>query len=122
VVRDWERGRPLWFGGQDRSEASRDAWFAGRGPTRCRRIRRAVMAMGNAVRNSTLQAGHAPPAGIGYAQFPSRTHLGTAMDEGRQPAYQRLSGKDRRFITGQKDHRRSRRENLTTTGRAALNL
>jgi transposase len=28
VVSDLERGRPLWFGGRDRSEASLDEFFA----------------------------------------------------------------------------------------------
>jgi len=35
VVSDWERGRPIWFGGQDRSEASLDEFFAWLGPGNC---------------------------------------------------------------------------------------
>ena len=32
VVSDLERGRPIWFGGKDRSEASLDEFFAWLGP------------------------------------------------------------------------------------------
>ena len=48
VVSDLERGRPIWFGGKDRSEASLDEFFAWRGPKKCRQIRVAVMDMGKA--------------------------------------------------------------------------
>ena len=44
------------------------------------------------------------------------------MDEVRQREYSRLSGKDRRFIKGQRYNLLSRRENLTTEGREALRL
>src|SRR6476469_8607516 len=55
VVSDLERGRPIWFGGKDRSEASLDEFYAWLGPKRCRKIRRAVMAMWKAFRKSTLK-------------------------------------------------------------------
>jgi transposase len=45
VVSDLERGRPIWFGGKDRSEASLDEFFAWLGPKKCREIRLAVMDM-----------------------------------------------------------------------------
>ena len=44
VVSDLERGRPIWFGGKDRSEASLDEFYAWLGPKKCRKIRLAVMA------------------------------------------------------------------------------
>ena len=50
VVSDLERGRPIWFGGKDRSEASLDEFFAGLGPRKCRKIRVAVMDMWKAFR------------------------------------------------------------------------
>jgi transposase len=122
VVSDLERGRPIWFGGKDRSEASLDEFFAWLGPKKCRRIRLAVLDMWKAFRNSTLKEGHAPQARIVYDKFHILTHLGKAMDEVRKQEYKRLSGKNRRFIKGQKYNLLSRRENLATKGRDALNL
>ena len=84
MVSDLVRGRPIWFGGQDRSEASLDEFFAGLGPRKCRKIRVAVMDMGKAFRNSTLKEGHAPQARIIYDKFHVMSHLGKAMDEVRQ--------------------------------------
>jgi transposase len=43
VVSDLERGRPICFGGQDRSEARLDEFFAWLGPEKCGQIRLAVM-------------------------------------------------------------------------------
>jgi transposase len=122
VVSDLERGRPIWFGGKDRSEASLDGFFAWLGPKKCRKIRVAVMDMWKAFRNSTLKEGHAPRARIIYDKFHVMSHLGKAMDEVRRREYARLSGKDRRFIKGQRYNLLSRRENLTTEGRQALRL
>jgi transposase len=122
VVSDLERGRPIWFGGQDRSEASLDEFFAWLGPKKCRRIRVAVMDMWRAFRNSTLKPGHAPQARIIYDKFHVISHLGQAMDEVRRREYARLSGTDRRFIKGQRYNLLSRREHLSTEGRAALKL
>ena len=122
VVSDLERGRPIWFGGKDRSEASLDEFFAWLGPEKCRKIRVAVMDMWKAFRNSTLKEGHAPQARIVYDKFHILKHLGEAMDEVRKREYARLSGRDRRFIKGQKYNLLSRRENLTTEGKRALRL
>jgi transposase len=122
VVSDLARGRPLWFGGQDRSEASLDEFFAWLGPQKGRKIRVAVMDMGKAFRNSTLKEGHAPQARIISDKFHVLSHLGRARDEVRRREYARLSGKDRRFLKGQRYNLLSRRENLTTEGRPALKL
>jgi transposase len=122
VVSDLERGRPIWFGGKDRSEASLDEFFAWLGPKKCRKIRVAVMDMWKAFRKSTLKEGHAPQARIIYDKFHVLSHLGKAMDEVRKREYARLSGKDRRFIKGQRYNLLSRQENLTTEGREALKL
>jgi hypothetical protein len=43
-------------------------------------------------------------------------HLGEALDKVRKAEYARLSGKDRRFIKGQKYNLLSRHENLTLEG------
>ena len=120
VVSDLERGRPIWFGGKDRSEASLDEFYAWLGPKKCRKIRLAVMDMWKAFRNSTLKEGHAPQAQIIYDKFHIMKHLGVAMDEVRRREYARLSGQRRRFIKGQRYHLLSRWENLTVEGKQAL--
>ena len=122
VVSDLERGCPIWFGGQDRSEASLDEFFAWLGPKNCGKIRLAVMDMWKAFRNSTLKEGNAPQATILYDKFHILTHLGEAMDKVRKREYARLSGKDRRFIKGQRYTLLSHWGNLTAEGRTALKL
>jgi transposase len=122
VVSDLERGRPIWFGGQDRSEASLDEFFTWLGPTKCRGIRLAVMDMWKPFRHSTLKEGNAPQAAILYDKFHVLSHLGEALDEVRKREYARLSGNNRRFIKGQKYTLLSHWENLTTRGRKALKL
>lgn len=49
-------------------------------------------------------------------------HLGKALDAVRKAQYARLSGKDRRYIKGQKYTLLSHRENLSLDGKAALKL
>jgi transposase len=122
VVSDLERGRPIWFGGTDRSETSMDMFFAWLGPRNCRRIRLAVMDMWPAFRNSTLKEGNAPQATILYDKFHILMHLGEAMDKVRKREYARLSGRDRRFIKGQRYTLLSHWGNLTDEGRASLKL
>jgi transposase len=122
VVSDLLLGRPIWFGGTDRSEASLDLFYAWLGPEKSAKIRLAVMDMWKAFRNSTLKEGHAPQATILYDKFHILMHLGEAMDKVRKREYARLSGKDRRFIKGQRYTLLSHWGNLTTEGRAALKL
>ena len=45
VVSDLLRGRPIWFGGTDRSEASTDEFYAWLGTAKASKIRLAVMDM-----------------------------------------------------------------------------
>jgi Transposase len=45
VVSDLDRGRPIWFGGKDRSEASMSQFYAWLGERKSSRIRLAVMDM-----------------------------------------------------------------------------
>ncbi|MBL8797082.1 MAG: ISL3 family transposase [Planctomycetia bacterium] len=122
VVSDLERSRPIWFGGQDRSEASLDEFFAGLGPGKCSKIRWAVMDRWQAFRNSTRKEGHAPQAAILYDKFHVLKHLGEAMDQVRKREYARRSGKDRRFVKGQRYALLSHWENLSLEGRKALRL
>jgi transposase len=122
VVSDLERRRAIWFGGKDRSAASLDEFFTWLGPEKSRKIRLAVMDMWRPFRNSTLKEGNAPQAAILYDKFHVLGHLSKAMDKVRQREYARLSGKDRRFIKGQKYNLLSHWENLTLGGRKMLRL
>jgi transposase len=122
VVSDLVRRRPIWFGGVDRSEGSMDLFYAGLGAKKSRKIRLAVMDMWKPFRTSTLKAEHAPQAAILFDKFHVLRHLGEALDDVRKSEYARLTGKDRRFIKGQKYTLLSHRANLTTAGRRSLNL
>ena len=118
VVSDLDRQRPIWFGGEDRSEASMSQFYASLGEQKSRRIKLALMDMWKPFRNATQT--HAPQAAILFDKFHVMRHLGKALDEVRKAEYARLSGKDRRFIKGQKYTLLSNRENLTLEGRKAL--
>jgi transposase len=118
VVSDLERKRPIWFGGEDRSEKSMDLFYGRLGEKKSKRIQLAVMDMWKAFHSSTRK--HAAQAAILFDKFHVVRHLNEALDTVRKSEYARLSGKDRRFIKGQKYTLLSRRENLDTEGRCAL--
>ena len=118
VVSDLDRGRPIWFGGEDRSEASMAQFYADLGEKKSRQVRLALMDMWKPFRKAT-QA-HAPQAAILFDKFHVMRHLGEALDKVRKSEYARLSGKDRRFIKGQKFTLLSHQENLTLEGRQSL--
>jgi transposase len=120
VVSDLERRRPIWFGGEDRSEASLDLFFQQLGPRKSQGIQLAVMDMWKAFRNSTRR--NAPQAAILFDKFHVLRHLNEALDKVRKSEYARLSGKDRRFIKGQKYTLLSRKKNLSTEGRKSLKI
>jgi transposase len=122
VVSDLERRRPIWFGGEDRSEKSMDSFYEWLGSKKSKRIRLAVMDMWKPFRKSTLKAQHAPQARILFDKFHVLRHLGEALDKVRKSEYARLTGKDRRFIKGQRYTLLAHRENLTTEGRRSLKL
>lgn len=67
VVSDLIRHRPIWFGGQDRSEKSMAQFYEQLGQKKTRGIRLAVMDMWKPFRNAT-QA-HAPQAAILFDKF-----------------------------------------------------
>jgi len=117
VVSDLVRERPIWFGGKDRSEESMAQCYQWLG-AKTGRIRLAVMDMWKPFRNATNV--YAPQAAILFDKFHIIRHLGEALDQVRKAEYARLSGRDRRFIKGQKYTLLSRRENLTLEGRQAL--
>jgi transposase len=118
VVSDLERKRAIWFGGKDRSEESLDLFFQELGPKKRRKVQLGVMDMWKAFYNSTRR--NTPQAAILFDKFHVLRHLQEALDKVRKKEYARLSGKDRRFIKGQKYTLLSRRKNLTTKGRLAL--
>jgi transposase len=120
VVSDLERRRPIWFGGDDRSEASMDQFFRFLGKKKAQGIRLAVMDMWKAFRNSTHA--NAPQAAILFDKFHVMKHLGEALDKVRKAEYARLSGKQRQFIKGQKYTLLSHPQNLTGTARKNLKL
>ena len=106
VVSDLLRGRPIWFGGKDRSEASMSEFYAGLGKRKSVRIRLAVMDMWKPFRLAT--AAYAPQAAILFDKFHVMRHLGEALDHVRKSEYRRLAGRDRRYIKGQKYSRSCR--------------
>ena len=118
VVSDLVRRRPIWFGGIDRSEKSMGAFYEWLGQRKSRRIELAVMDMWKPFRNATQS--HAPQAAILFDKFHILRHLNDALDKVRKSEYARVSGKDRRFIKGQKYTLLSNRENLTLEGKLAL--
>ncbi len=118
VVSDLVRGRPIWFGGEDRSEASMSRFYAWLGDRKSSRIRVAVMDMWKPFRLATNA--HAPHAAILFDKFHVMRHLGEALDAVRKSEYARLAGRDRRYIKGQKYTLLSRKENLTLDGKRAL--
>ncbi len=88
------------------------------GDTKNRHIRLAVMDMWKPFRNTATT--RAPQAAILFDKFHIMRHLGNALHTVRKAEYPRLSGRDRRFIKGQKYTRLSRRENLSLEGRQSL--
>lgn len=118
VVSDLDRQRPIWFGGVDRSEDSMAEFYKGLGAGKSKGIRLALMDMWKPFRNATHT--HAPQAAILFDKFHVMRHLGDALDKVRKSEYARLTGKDRRFIKGQKYTLLSNRENLTLEGRQSL--
>jgi len=118
VVSDLLRQRPIWFGGEDRSEKSMNRFFEELGSKKAGKIQLAVMDMWKAFRNSTEK--HAPQAAILYDKFHVMRHLGEALDKIRKAEYARLSEKDRQFVKGQKYTLLSHWKNLSVEGKVAL--
>ena len=118
VVSDLVHARPIWFGGEDRSEASMQQFFEALGKRNSARIRLAVMDRWKPFRHATNTA--APQAAILFDTFHIMRQLGEALNQVRKRGYARLQDHDRRFIKGQKYTLLSRRENLSSDGRQSL--
>ena len=120
VVSDLVRQRPIWFGGEDRSEASMAQFYTWLGPKKSR-----ADSPGGDGHVEAVPQLHAGPRAAGRhpvrqvpCPAPSRRGAGPGAQERVRPAV----GKDRRFIKGQKYTLLSHRENLTLEGRQALKL
>ena len=120
VVSDLVRKRPIWFGGDDRSETSMAQFYAWLGSKKSCKIGLIVMDMWKPFRN--VARNKAPQAAIPFDKFHIMRHLGKALDNVRKAEYARLHGKDRRFIKGQKYTLLSHRDNLTLDGKRSLML
>ncbi len=120
IVSDLEQRRPIWFGGNGRSEQDMDMFYAFLGEENAGRIRLAVMDMWKPFRHSTQR--HAPQAAILFDKFHILRHLGEALDKIRKAEYGRLAGPQRKFIKGQKYVLLSHKENLKPEGRKSLRL
>lgn len=118
VVSDLHRGRPIWFGGEDRSEASLHEFYDWLGEKKAKGVRLAVMDMWKPFRKVTHE--RAPKAAILFDKFHVLRHLNKALDAVRKQEYARLKGRERRYIKGQKYTLLSARENLSLDGRKAL--
>ena len=82
VVSDLVRKRPIWFGGDDRSEASMAQFYAWLGPKKTDNIRLIVMDMWKPFRN--VARDQAPQAAILFDKFHIMRHLGEALDKVRK--------------------------------------
>ncbi len=118
IVSDLERRRPIWYGGEDRSEKSMDMFYEWLGPKKTKKLQLAVMDMWKAFEKSAKK--NAPGAAILYDKFHVIRHLADALDKVRKMEYARLSGNNRSYIKGQKYTLLSNRENLTLDGKNAL--
>ena len=77
-----------------------DAFYEWLGPTKCKRIRLAVMDIWKAFRRSTLKLRIPTKSAILFAKIHVMRHLGEALDTVRKTEYACLTGKNRLFIKG----------------------
>ena len=120
VVADLDQRRPIWLGGQGRTEQDLQLFFDTMGPERCKTIELAVMDMWKPFRKATRN--HAPNAQIVYDKFHIIRHLADALDQVRRSEYKRVNEKERRFIKGQRYTLLSHKSNLDMEGRRALQM
>jgi len=120
VVADLIQQRPIWLGGQGRTEQDMQLFFDAMGVERCKTIRLAVMDMWKPFRKVTLR--QAPQAQIVFDKFHVMRHLSDALDKVRRSEYKRVNEKERRFIKGQRYTLLSHKANLDIDGRRALRM
>ena len=117
VVSDLVRGRPIWFGGDDRSEASMAQFYQWLGKKRGR-IRLAVMDMWKPFRNATNAC--APQAAILFDKVPRHSPLGRSPRSSPKERVCASGGEATPLHQGPKYTLLSRKENLTLEGRQTL--
>ena len=120
IVADLDQRRPIWLGGQGRTEQDLQLFFDTMGTERCNTIELAVMDMWKPFRKATLK--HAQNAQIVYDKFHIMRHLADALDQVRRSEYKRVNEKERRFIKGQRYTLLSHKANLDIEGRRALRM
>ena len=84
-LRGWPRAirhRPIWFGGEDRSQASMNQFYDWLGEKKAQGIRLALMDMWKLFHNATAQ--RAPQAAILFDKFHVIRHLNDALDKIRK--------------------------------------
>jgi transposase len=118
VVSDLERGRPIWFGGKDRTEESLDLFWEELGQKKAEKVRLVVMDMWEAFENSTVK--NATQAAILYDKFHVMRKLGEAMDAIRRSEYSHLPKVERGYLKGNRYILLSHRQNLDLKGRKRL--
>jgi len=118
VVSDLELGRPIWFGGKDRTEESMDLFWEELGPKKAEKVRLAVMDMWEAFENSAVM--YATQAAILYDKFHVMKKLGEAMDAVRRSEYKNLPKTERAYIKGNRYILLSHKQNLDLKGRSRL--
>ena len=118
VVSDLDQGRPIWMGGNGRTQADVEQFFAQLESKASDGIELVVIDMWRPFRNAVRDK--APNAAIVFDKFHIMRHLSKALDQVRRDEYRRLQGKDRSWIKGQRYTLLSARENLTLEGRQAL--
>src|SRR5277367_4055583 len=82
VVSDLARKRPIWFGGEDRSETSMAQFYAWLGPRKCSKIRLVVMDMWKPFRNVAREK--APQAAILFDKVPHHAPSRRGARQGAQ--------------------------------------
>jgi transposase len=120
VVADLDQRRPIWLGGQGRTEQDLQLFFDTMGTERCNAIELTVMDMWKPFRKATLK--HAQNVQIVYDKFHIMRHLANALDQVRRSEYKRVNEKERRFIKGQRYTLLSHKANLDIEGRRALRM
>jgi len=120
VVADLDQKRPIWMGGDGRTEADMDRFFDHISEERSKEICLAVMDMWRPFRKSTMR--NAPKARIVFDKFHVLRHLSDALDQVRRHEYKRVNDKERKFIKGQRYNLLSHKANLDMEGRRALRL
>jgi transposase len=120
TVSDLDARRPIWMGGNGRTEQDLEKFFVEIGPERCRKIQIVVMDMWKPFRKVTVQ--HVPHARIIFDKFHIIRHLSDALDQVRRQEYKRVSDKERDYIKGQRYTLLSHKANLDEKGRRSLKL